>query len=933
MFNEFVQWLQSQGVPLRPTNNGFLTLCPAHSDSQPSLSISEGNNGRVLLHCFAQCDYRAIADAFVQQGANPAWFGLSPRVTLSDLAQGDRQLLATLQALGCVEQDSKVGFPVTYADGTQGFHFRIALDGKGKWKHQSGGKASEAVFALHHERVQQAIARCQAVIVTESPLDVATLLAASKWTNLPAISILGKGNAKALSVDLHRQTLSDALNDGGTIYAWVEPDADGFAQQIADALQRPVKAISTPDAERKDAYRLWLALNKDWDAFAKAIRDLVAQATEVIPQQPTQGKRLPNAVWTPLREITRPDPNEKWQVDGLIKAGNLVILSARPKTAKSIVGLNLAACVAMGRPFFDRPTEQGRALFVAWERHDLTVQRAFAMGLDVCEDFMIWDRRRFGIAPRVDALDWWREFITTNNIRLVVFDTLAHFLRPELDKVRNALNAYDYIGSVLERVTQIANETGCTFVLVHHDRKGEGDTDEQRVLGTTALTAAADVVLQLQPIGDDAGVTMLKATGNAIEDLLLYFAIRPDFWLEPTERPAVAKEDKAARALVDYLRQHEQAKRKDLEAYLRDIGLAESASAAEKLFERALHQLHGKVTRTQRGTYTLAPDFRHFDTPIRDVGVVGNAEPLSDLSDIPDITPMSEMSEVSEMSETPSRFPTKPTNPIVSSESREDDNGQDWQWDWLASDTPILPELVTPENPPIACHRDEGIVQYPPSPCCREPIEPDKDSLAVCVGCGRRWQWVGTSWRPADLSEGNPPEGDAPSPAHPTDPNFADRPPQPDQPDAAFVDAEAWIAQWASDPPPADAPTDPTDPDPAPAHPTVTDLETGEPLVVGTNAWLEATFGTACPDCGTTLTDGACPTCGYPDDRPQWRIGRLVMAIAKALRSRHPQCRSAPCDACRQVVARMNRAVVANDWQGLIALWREVTTDGDDEVS
>ncbi|MFA0755972.1 MAG: hypothetical protein YPKNTGVA_001483 [Candidatus Fervidibacter sp.] len=285
MFNEFVQWLQSQGVPLRPTNNGYLVRCPVHPDDQPSLSICEGNNGRVLLYCFAQCDYRVIANAFVQQGANPAWFGLSPRVTLSDLAQGDRQLLATLQALGCVEQDSKVGFPVTYADGTQGYHFRIALNGKGKWKHQTGGKASEAVFALHHERVRQAIARCQAVIVTESPMDAATLLAASKWTNLPAISVLGKGNAKAISADLHRQTLLDAIGDDGTIFVWVEPDADGFAQKIADALQRPVKAISAPDAERKDAWRLWLALNKDWDAFAQAIRDWAAQATEVIPQQ------------------------------------------------------------------------------------------------------------------------------------------------------------------------------------------------------------------------------------------------------------------------------------------------------------------------------------------------------------------------------------------------------------------------------------------------------------------------------------------------------------------------------------------------------------------------------------------------------------------------------------------------------------------------
>jgi hypothetical protein len=631
-----------------------------------------------------------------------------------------------------VEQDSKVGFPVTYADGTQGYHFRIALDGKGKWKHQSGGKASEAVFALHHERVQQVIARCQAVIVTESPMDAAVLLAASKWTNLPAISVLGKGNAKALSTDLHRQTLLDTLGDGGVVFVWQEPDADGFAQAVADALQRPVKAIFAPDTERKDAWRLWFALNKDWNAFTQAIRDLTAQATEVIPRQSAQEKRLPDAVWTPLREITRPDLNERWQVDGLMKAGNLVILSARPKTAKSIVGLNLAACVATGRPFLNRPTQQGRALFVAWERHDLTVQRAFAMGLDACEDIMVWDKRRFGVAPRVGALDWWREFIKTHDIRLVVFDTLAHFLRPELDKVRNALNAYDYIGSVLERVAQVANETGCTFVLIHHDRKGEGDADEQRVLGTTALTAAADVVLQLQHLSDDAGVMVLKAMGNAIDDQVFHFIVQPDFWLEPTERPAVTKEEKAANAIVEFLRQHGEAKRKELEGHLQEIGLAESHSAAEKLATRALSLLQGKIIRTQRGAYRLVSDFGHSDTPISDVRVVRNHETLTDNSDNSDNLDMSAMSVMSEMSEPTHRLRTTRTTYIMLSESSKD-NGQDWHWDWLASDTPILPELVTSENSPIACHCDEGIVQSLPSLCCSastQPDQPDDDFVA-----------------------------------------------------------------------------------------------------------------------------------------------------------------------------------------------------------
>jgi len=47
---------------------------------------------------------------------------------------------------------------------------------------------------------------------------------------------------------------------------------------------------------------------------------------------------------------------------------------------------------------------------------------------------------------------------------------------------------------------------------------------------------------------------------------------------------------------------------------------------------------------------------------------------------------------------------------------------------------------------------------YPPSPCCGEPIEPDEGGVGVCVGCGRRWQWVGTSWHPVDPWEFDPKE-------------------------------------------------------------------------------------------------------------------------------------------------------------------------------
>lgn len=50
-----------QGV--RRTGGRVLALCPAHPDKSPSLSIREGNDGRILLHDFAGCEPRAIVAA------------------------------------------------------------------------------------------------------------------------------------------------------------------------------------------------------------------------------------------------------------------------------------------------------------------------------------------------------------------------------------------------------------------------------------------------------------------------------------------------------------------------------------------------------------------------------------------------------------------------------------------------------------------------------------------------------------------------------------------------------------------------------------------------------------------------------------------------------------------------------------------------------
>ncbi len=48
---------------IRKQGNGWSALCPAHEDTIPSLSISEGADGRVLLKCFAGCSIESVLAA------------------------------------------------------------------------------------------------------------------------------------------------------------------------------------------------------------------------------------------------------------------------------------------------------------------------------------------------------------------------------------------------------------------------------------------------------------------------------------------------------------------------------------------------------------------------------------------------------------------------------------------------------------------------------------------------------------------------------------------------------------------------------------------------------------------------------------------------------------------------------------------------------
>ena len=47
----------------------WMARCPAHDDRCPSLAIANANSGKVLVHCHAGCDQRAVIAALEARGA------------------------------------------------------------------------------------------------------------------------------------------------------------------------------------------------------------------------------------------------------------------------------------------------------------------------------------------------------------------------------------------------------------------------------------------------------------------------------------------------------------------------------------------------------------------------------------------------------------------------------------------------------------------------------------------------------------------------------------------------------------------------------------------------------------------------------------------------------------------------------------------------
>ena len=306
---------------VRRSGRGWVALCPSHDDREPSLSVCEGDGGKVLLKCFAGCSYHAIVRALgvgrepsraraarrggQQKRNRPPRTGEhtplretanaqseSEGCTLAQYAAVKRLPIAFLRRLGLGDCrfGGRAALRLAYLDerGAEvAVHVRLALDSASEPRFKWRRNDKPLPYGLD----RLAAARQSGyVTLVEGESDCHTL-----WDHdEPALGLPGASTW----CEEHDAPLLDGIP---TIYLIVEPDQGGESVQrwlARSRIRDRVHLLSL--GEHKDPSALYLA---DPERFRERWKAALAAARPWSRVEAAQAQAAATAAWTQCQAL------------------------------------------------------------------------------------------------------------------------------------------------------------------------------------------------------------------------------------------------------------------------------------------------------------------------------------------------------------------------------------------------------------------------------------------------------------------------------------------------------------------------------------------------------------------------------------------------------------------------------------------------------
>ena len=449
---------------VKGSGNQYSAICPAHDDHSPSLSVSTGKDGKILLQCHAGCEVRDIlacmdlqeSDLFQDQNAK------------EDFKRGKGKPVAHYDY---TNEKGEVLFQKTrweQPDGNKSF----------SWRHKEGGRwvngrqGKSVLYNLHE------VAKADTVYLVEGEKDVETL-----WT-LGMVATSPPDGAKS---DWKPQ-YTEALQ-GKTVYIIQDNDNPGkaFADKAARALHSVAALVKVIDLTEE-----WTDLPEKGDAsdayqmtpeqFLFKLNALVTVTQEFDPET------VPEVDDEDLSMTCLTDIEEKeadWLIDGYIPRNQITTIAGDGGSGKTTVWCSILADISSGHcPLFlegTLPFEQigdpQKVMFFSAEdpaeqvlkaklrKHGANMSNVFF--IDVSDD-------RFQ-KVKFDS-EFLEKLIKKHRPALVVFDPIQAFIP---DRVRMAER--NAMRSCMAHLIGLGTKYKCTFILIVHSNKQSGVWGRKRI--------------------------------------------------------------------------------------------------------------------------------------------------------------------------------------------------------------------------------------------------------------------------------------------------------------------------------------------------------------------------------------------------------------------------------------------------------------------
>ena len=372
-----IEKLLSMLPEARETGTGWASLCPAHDDQNPSLSIAEAEDGTVLLNCFAGCAPEDIlaaiglgmADLFLPRKLKGGTTGSGPGLTLEEYADTKRLPIDFLRELG-IGQIQLQGMPVVrmpYMDANSivvATRMRLSMSKNPKFIWRTGDKP--CLYGLW--RLNEYSGRYLCLVEGES-------CAHTLWMHkIPALGVPG--------AESWRESWAEYLDRFERIYVVIEPDEGG------EAVLRWLRSSAIRDRARlikldgfKDASDLYLS---DPDQFTETWKATMRSAEPWSELESAEREAARKAAWKECRDLARSkdllsllvEDMRRRNVAGETRAVKLLYLSLNSRFLPRPVSAAVVAPSSAGKSFV---VEQTLAYFPASAYYALTAMSEKAL--------------------------------------------------------------------------------------------------------------------------------------------------------------------------------------------------------------------------------------------------------------------------------------------------------------------------------------------------------------------------------------------------------------------------------------------------------------------------------------------------------------------------------------------------------------------------